>query len=239
MLRAVRVEILKLKGSLALLILTVVPILIGVIVLLSMMSNPRTPTWHAIFQNFAFPLWTFFLLPMALAAFATLLGNMEHRSGIWEHWLALPVRRWHIYAAKCAAIIAATIAMTALMGLSTVAAAIVAGTLSGRMPTGSLDAFYVSKFVGLISASALMLAVVQLWAALRFANFVVPLALGIGGTLVSIAVAMTRTTYADYFPWTLPVRIVTTDHPVEPALAGGVGGMILAVLMVLELQRRR
>ena len=157
---------------------------------------------------------------MAITAFTTLLGNIEHRSGMWDHWLALPVARWRIFAAKAAVTLAAVAAMTALMVSFTLAAAGIGGTLSGRMPLGTINWWAIGRDATLITASAAMLAALQLWVALRFQNFVVPLAFGICGTLIAIAVTMTRATQANYFPWVLPVRVLTGSNPVEPAVIG-------------------
>jgi ABC-2 type transport system permease protein len=44
----------------------------------------------------------------------------------------------------------------------------------------------------LVTASMTTLVAIQLWVALRFANFVVPLVAGIGGALVALAVMITR-----------------------------------------------
>jgi ABC-2 type transport system permease protein len=87
------------------------------------------------------------------------------------------------------------------------------------------------------SGTTLMI-VLQLWSALRFASFVVPLSVGIAGTLVALAVAMTRTQQAAWFPWVLPMKIVTSKDPVPFALVGGIAGVMLLGVMVIDLTRR-
>ena len=82
-----------------------------------------------------------------------------------------------------------------------------------------------------------MLIVLQLWVALRFASFVLPLVVGIGGTLVALAVAMTRTHQADWFPWVLPLKILSAPDPIPFALFGGIGGLILLAVMIGHLSR--
>lgn len=239
MMRALWVEIRKLSGSLALLLLVSVPALLSLIVLLAMIANRRGPTWRAIIFDFAFPIWAFFLLPMAVTALATLLGNIEHRSGMWDHWLALPVARWRIFAAKLAVALGAMAVMTLLMLGFTLLAAALGGAVSGRPPVGPLDWAAIGHRALLIIASAACFTCLQLWVALRFANFVVSLGFGIGGTLIAIAVTMTRSTQADYFPWVLPVRVLISPDPWQPALAGLAGAALCAVAMVAALQRVR
>ncbi|MBJ6123715.1 hypothetical protein [Sphingomonas mollis] len=65
-----------------------------------------------------------------------------------------------------------------------------------------------------------MLMVIQLWTALRFVGFVMPTVVGIGDTLVAMAVAMTRTNQAGWFPWVLPLKILSAPDLVSFALAG-------------------
>jgi ABC-2 type transport system permease protein len=237
--RAIRVEIQKLAGSLALLLLVTVPALLSGIVLLAMVANRRQPTWRAIFFDFAFPIWAFFLLPMAVTAFATLLGNIEHRSGMWDHWLALPIARWRIFAAKIVVALLAMASMTALMVGFTLLAGAIGGEMIGRAPAGPVGWAAIARSAILITASAACFTSLQLWVALRFRNFVVPLAFGIGGTLIAIAVTITRSTLADYFPWVLPVRILLGSNPMEPALIGLTGSVVCVLAMLVTLPRSR
>ena len=70
------------------------------------------------------------------------------------------------------------------------------------------------------------------------ASFVVPLAVGIGGTLVALAVSMTGSDEADWFPWVLPFKVLTDPDPAPFALVGAIGGAIALAAMVLDLSRR-
>ena len=66
---------------------------------------------------------------------------------------------------------------------------------------------------------------------------VLPLVVGIGGTLVAMAVAMTRTEQASWFPWVLPLKILSAPDPIGFALFGGIGGLVLLVVMIGDLIR--
>lgn len=52
-----------------------------------------------------------------------------------------------------------------------------------------------------------------------------------------MAVAMTRTDQADWFPWVPPFRILSAPHPVPFAMLGLASGVLLLVAMVVDLSR--
>lgn len=127
--------------------------------------------------------------------------------------------------------------MTMLVLLFTWVGASIGGAISGHIPLGTLPWAKLGRMVSLLLAGTTMLIVIQLWAALRFASFVMPLVVGIGGTLVAMAVAMTRTDQAGWFPWVLPLKILTAPAPVQHAILGGIGGLILLIVMIGDLSR--
>lgn len=238
MITLIATELRKLGGSLALVLALLAPALPGALVGLALLTSRRASAWNSVFTQFALPIWVLFLAPMALAAFATLVGQIEHRSRGWDHLLALPVARWQVFAAKTAVVLAAVVAMAALMVAFVLLGAATAGALGGFRPTGTVPWAMLGERVPLLLAGSGLMVAVQLWAGLRFANFVVPLALGIGGTMVALAVAMTGTAQADYFPWVLPLRVLRAPDPVPLALIGGVGGLVVLAMMIADLSRR-
>lgn len=237
MIAMLHVEIRKLNGSLALLLAVLAPALPGLLAALSLISTDRAPQWGPIFTGFVLPIWSFFLLPMVAAAFTTLVGQIEYRARGWDHLLALPIARWRLFLAKAIVVLAVSAMMTMLVLLFTWVGASIGGAISGHTPLGTLPWAKLGRTVSLLLAGTTMLIVIQLWAALRFASFVMPLVVGIGGTLVAMAVAMTRTDQAGWFPWVLPLKILTAPDPVHYAMLGGIGGLILMIVMIGDLSR--
>ena len=238
MIAILNVEIRKLNGSLAALLAIVAPALPGVLSALSLMTNDRTAPWASIFNEFLLPVWTLFLLPMVVAAFTTLVGQIEHRGRGWDHLLALPVSRWQVFLAKTIIVLLASSGITLLALLFTYAGASLGGALGGHAPVGAIPWHKLSRTVVLLWTGTSMMIILQLWSALRFASFVVPLSVGIGGTLVALAVAMTHTEQAAWFPWVLPMKIVSSPDPVPFAVLGGVGGLVVLAVMIIDLTRR-
>lgn len=238
MIALIRGEFRKLDGSLALLLAVLAPALPGLLVALSTISASRAPTWGQIVNQFAMPIWTMFLLPMVVAAFTALISQIEHGARAWDHLLALPICRWQIFAAKGIVVGLVTVAMTLLMLLLSAAGSLAGAAFSGRALQGAFP--WQSLFTDIpatLAAAGLMVAI-QLWVALRFKSFVAPLALGIFGTLVIMAVAMTGTTDADLFPWVLPMRALKAPDPTSFVLIGGLGGFALYAISLIDLSHR-
>lgn len=235
MITMLQVELRKLDGSLALLLAILAPALPGLLAALSLISAHRAPQWESILTGFVLPIWSLFLFPMVVAAFTTLIGQIEYRAKGWDHLLALPIARWHVFLAKAIVVLAASAMMTLLVLLFAWVGASIGGAIGGKAPLGTLPWAKLTQTVLLLLTGTTMLVVIQLWVALRFASFVMPLVVGIGGTLVATAVAMTRTEQASWFPWVLPQKILSTPNPGHFALLGGVGGLALLVIMIVDL----
>ncbi|MFA5965209.1 MAG: ABC transporter permease [Sphingomonas sp.] len=238
MIRSLHAELSKLNGSLALLVLAIAPGLPGLLALLSLLSAKKAPLWTSVVNEFVLPLWAFFLLPMTVTAFATLVAQIEYKAHAWDHMLALPIARFRIFIAKAVIVLTAVFAMTIFVILFTIAGAGIGGLLSGQMPLGAIPWVRMARAVPMITVAASCFVMLQLWVALRFSSFVVPLAVGISGTLVSLAVLMTRSDKADWFPWVLPFRALTQSDPTSFLWLGGAGGGVVLAVMVLDLQRR-
>ncbi len=234
----IRAEVLKLKGSLALLLAAVAPAFPALLVALSVATAENAPHWPSIFQSFMLPLWALFLLPMVIAAFSTLMAQIEYQSRGWDHLLALPIQRWQLFMAKAIVIMVAVLLTTCLTIIFTALGAALGGAIGGNHPVGTIPFEKLAKTTGWITASALFFVALQTWVALRFASFVVPLSFGIGGTMVSLAVAMTGTRQADWFPWVMPMKILTEADPVHVALPGAISGLAVLVVMAIDLSRR-
>ena len=238
MMRNVHAEIRKLNGSLALLLLLVAPAFPGVLALLSLFSAEHAPRWGSIFSDFVLPIWAFFLLPMTVTAFTTLVAQIEYKGRAWDHLLALPIARWQIFGAKAIVVLGAAMAMTTLSVLFTLFGAWLGGGLTGLMPIGDVPWRHIAQSASMIAASAAWFTLLQLWVALRFGSFVVPIAFGIGGTLVAIAISMTRIDNAAWFPWALPIRTLIHPDPMPYLLIGVIGAVITLIAMVVELSAR-
>jgi hypothetical protein len=235
---ALAVEAIKLRRSLALLLAAAAPALVAVFVFCNLLRGDNAMPWTLSLQTSA-AIWAFFMLPMSVTALTALVAHTEHGPRAWDTLRALPVPRWHLYAAKAAGVLALVAAMSLVLALSTLASVSLAAWIKPAIaPTGALDVLAYLALLGRIFLAAWLLVAVQLWIALRFASFVPALATGIGGTF--FAVVATSAKIGVVLPWQIPVNQLASDPwRAQLALAIGAGGGGIALLAMLwHLSRR-
>ena len=235
---ALAVEIHKLRRSLALLLAAIAPLLIATFIFFNMLRLQKPMPWEMALQSSA-AIWAFFMLPMSVTALTALVAQIEHGPRSWDHLRALPLPRWHLYAAKAICVLGVVAAMHLLLALLTLLAVELAGAIKPAVAaTGPLDQSAYLGLLGRVFLSAWLLVAVQLWIALRHASFVPALAVGIGGTF--FAVVATSAKAGVFLPWQIPVNQLASD-PARAQFAlllGMIGGCIALTAMLLHLGRR-
>lgn len=238
MIGVMRAEALKLRRSLAIIVMGVAPVMTFILTVLIQLSGESPGIWQ--FQMMATAgIWAYFLLPMTATGLTALLAQMEHGPGTWSHILALPTPKWQVVAGKIIMALVLMAIVTALIYGSIFASGFVAGAikpeeaLQGPVPWA--DA---AKLLAKMFLAAFLLIAVQLGVALRFNSFALPVSVGIGGTFV--AVAATSSKYGIYFPWLLPINMLASesDRAHFALMLGGGGGAVLFALIVLYMSRR-
>ena len=228
-------EILKLRRSLVLLLCLTVPFCVAVIcVLIGLKTKGPVPLDRYWQTGAAF--WALAMLPMSITALSVLMAQMEHGPRTWDHLLAIPGARRRIFLAKAVIMLLLVAAMTLLVG-----AMLVGGgeLLSALKPLATeLDRRALASTLGRMFLASGLMCVIQLWTALAFRSFVPPLLLGIMGTFVSVAAAAARE--GAYFPWLMPLHILSTEPEMQRIALeiGAFGGLAGLLLMLLHLQHR-
>ena len=235
---ALAVEAYKLRRSLALLLAAVAPLLIAVFMFFNLLRMEKAMPWSMPLQSSA-AIWAFFMLPMTVTALTALVANTEHGPRVWDHLRALPLPRWHLYAAKAASVLGVMAAMSLILALLTPLSVQLAGWFKPAIAaTGTPDFVAYLVLLGRIFLAAWLLVAVQLWIALRYASFVPALAVGIGGTF--FAVVATSAKIGAVLPWQIPVNQLASD-PSRAQLAlllGFAGGCVALIAMTWQLGRR-
>ncbi len=81
--------------------------------------------------------------------------------------------------------------------------------------------------------------VIQLWVALRFRSFAIPLVLGIVGTFFALAIQAAKK--AVFLPWLAPAYTFTLTRPdsLHVVIFGYAGGVVLIPLMLWHLSQHQ
>lgn len=265
MLSSIQVELIKLKRSKIMLVMLVGPALVGLLFFSLQTSGANFRAWP--FYFFAgFVAWATFMLPLTATIITTLLAQLEHGPKTWAHLLALPVPKWRIFGAKAVVALGLIAFMTLLTGAFLAFGGWLAGALNpenklidpapfaGLAETmlgdddemfGDMDVallvkhwrLAVAERLAYIYLSSFLLITIQLWAAFRFRNFLIPLAIGVGGGF--FAIFAQASAYGIYFPWLMPFNTLGfMPEKVEMALTYGlVGGVGMGLLMLVDMSR--
>jgi len=164
------------------------------------------------------------------------MAQMEHGPKTWDHFLALPgARRW-LFPAKALTMLFLVAAMTGWLYLLLLLGAWFVGLI--HPVTGVLDTAALRLTLSKMAAASVLMCVIQLWTALRFRSFVPPLVLGIVGTFVAVAAASARE--GAYFPWLMPLHILSTEAAMQQMALwiGAFGGLVAMAIMLTDLSRR-
>ncbi len=242
--RALHAEVLKLKRTLALRLVLLAPIIVALLAIFiqtAAVINGRGDLagslWQALSQE-SLTMWTVFLMPLLIAVETAFLSSMEHGERQWKHLFALPVPRYAIYAAKFtiiqALILLSTLLLCALIAISGWLLILCHPVLAsaGPPPLWSI----VARALQCWLAAGLILSI-NLWIALRWPSFTVPLGAGIAGTFIALFASSAK--IAEYYPWLLPLNVLSGSDRLRAALTVGIaGGLVVAALACIDFSRR-
>ncbi|GAA4709361.1 ABC transporter permease [Sphingomonas lutea] len=234
-------ELLKLRRSLVLLVTFAAPLCVLAFAAIALGTRTAEVKWERYLDE-GLAMWSFFMLPMSVTAVATLLAQIEHGSRMWNHLLALPTHRATLFATKAGVAFILLLAMQLIVyvGLYAVGYA-VGAVLPDRAPVGDRQFDDMAVGMAAMALGAIPTVLLQLWVALRWRSFVVPLIVGILGTFFALVITASGVTV--YIPWLLQIYATMWPKPagvigVYAALASG-AGILLAMLWDLGRREMR
>jgi hypothetical protein len=237
-LRVLMAEVAKLKRSLVLLLVAAPPSMMAVMGAAVLISGNGPETWpQATMSGSA--IWAYLLMPLTVTALTALVASLEHQSGGWTWTLAQPAPKALVFAAKAFVCVGLTALITAGIGLGIIAGAAVAGSVAPQQAlTGEIPVLQMVKLLGAMLIAGLLLIAIQFAAAHAFKSFAAPIIVGIGGTFVAVVATSSRAGL--YFPWLLPVNLLSTDpgHVSQALYTGGIGGVVVFAAACIWLARR-
>ena len=241
---ALRAEILKLKRTLALRMILLAPVLaasLGVLVQAIAVIRGRGDLVANLWEShtrICLTIWAVFLLPLLITVETALLTSIEHSERQWKHLFAQPVPRYAIYCAKFGIaqglVFLSTIFISLLIALSGWLLILWHPSLAPAGPPPIVT--IVSRALECWLAAGLILSA-NLWIAIRWPSFTVPMGAGIAGTFFALFASNAQA--AKYYPWLLPVNVLSGGDRLGIALTLGIGGgLLLAVLGCIDFTRR-
>lgn len=236
--KLVAVELLKIRRSLALLMLFAIPLMV---VLLNFMilvkrndlGNIDAKAWFFYWIGNT-GIWSYFMMPLYVALITGLLNGQEHRNQTWRLMLTLPVSQLQLFVVKgILAWLFVVCSTLVLMGatLLTIGALI----LCGAAADGALSIELVASILGKVSVTCIPVLVIQHVISWRFQNLVLPLAVSVMATMGVQQIG--SSTYWVWYPWSYPAMAMLGSDVAKQQhammLAAVVGVALLALSAVL------
>lgn len=228
-------ELLKLRGSLVIVLSLAVP---GLVLLLGLLMGLMDKPSAIRIGGGTVAFWAQGIMPLGILALTVVLAQLEHVPRAWDPLLSLPGARRRIFLVKlaAAAVVLALwhfILFVGIAGLDLFFATFLAEKMEGRVPMDMVG----EKLLRTFAAAQLML-VVQYGLALYFRSFVPPLLIGFGGILFSLGAASSK--YGVGLPWMMPInQMAAAQWRADLALALGLGGGMVAAFILQWLMQRR
>jgi hypothetical protein len=244
--RTLRAEHLKLKGSLALWLAAIAPLVVVVIQFVIVLDRgaaflDSTSSPWLWFGRQTIIFWSFLMLPLFITLETALIGGLEHSGKNWKHLFVQPVPRGTIYTTK----LASGMALIAISQLMLFLYILLSGWLLGILkPEAGFDvtppAGDILGFAAITYVSSWLLISLHTYVGIRWKNFVVAMGFGIAMTVAGFLILNSR--LANFYPWALPGLILNKSKTGDPyllqILLGGPAAVIPAVLGGWDFIRR-
>ncbi len=243
--RALYAETLKLKRTLALLLVVVAPLSVVFVNFMSYVQNrgfipnQNDDLWLR-FTTSTLVVWTLLMLPLYVSLETALLNGLEHGQHNWKLLYAQPVRRWNIYASKQLVALALIAASTVVLCGFIVLFGLLAHALRPELPFGAIPWGTLFTAAGLTFLAAWLIISLHLWISARWPSFVV--ALGAGIVAVTANVMLINSDYAYWYPWALAglagLNYVDGKAVLDQLMLGMGGGVLVSLVGAWDIARR-
>jgi len=205
-------EMLKLKRSIALQLVLLVPLLIILLMIGTLLNkNPENYNQKMFFSMLqsVYVSWLVLVLPMFLAIVTGLISANEQMTSQWKHIFCLPVKRGKVLLAKWLVEISVLIAANLVLSILFILAFPI---LNACMPQINFILFLNGvDFLNIFSLVCLMslgVASLQFAFSLLLPGLIPAIGLGIAAVTFSMGVSYSGLA-VDLFPWTLPMVAVS------------------------------
>jgi hypothetical protein len=208
LLKLLGIEVLKVRRSLALLMMFAIALLVVALNVLVLVKQHKLPTigpeqWLRLWQNTTV-LWCSFMMPLYIALVTSLLNGQEHRNHTWRLMLTLPISQLQLFMAKTLLAWLFALGASAVLLGSTALAIVMLGA-AGAGTGGAFD-FPALQAFGKLSLACLPMVVIQHAVSWRFHHLMTPLSIGVITTMGIIQIGSSE--YWIWYPWSYAITAV-------------------------------
>lgn len=228
-----QIELLKIRRSLALLMLLACPAMVvvlmfGVTLRQTAAIDFNEKTWFIVWQS-STAIWCYFMLPLYIALITGLLNGNEHKNQTWRLMLALPISLRQLFFVKAllawSFIVAANLLLAIYISLVVLALGVLGYPMQGAFE------FPIWYTVLNVSLACLPILIIQHAISWRFSNIVFPLAVGVIATMGIVQLGSSE--YWVYYPWSYILMVAngSSQDMQQQALwsAVGLGTVLFAI----------
>ena len=211
---SLRSEVLKTKRTASLYFTLIGAAIIPVMILFSIASDgmmgdkrAKTDTINFLF-NLSSEILSICFFPLFVVLICTLLPQIEYRNNAWKQVLTSPQTKLNVYTAK---LLNVQLMMVLFMVASHVYIWVVIIATHFMHPElnvlhQSFNGQRLLEVYGHIYVSVLAICAIQFWIGLRFRNFIVPIAIGLGCWLIgTLMAAEYHSAASPYFPYSFHI----------------------------------
>ncbi len=232
MLRLLTVELLKIRRSLALMMMFAIPLMVATLNALILVRRHGVHMIRAEHWDFYWlgstGLWCYFMLPLYIALITSLLNGHEHKHQTWRLMLTLPVTQLQLFVVKACLAWLFVLGASAILALGTTLGAGVL-ILFGASARGAFD-FAPLPFLAKLAITSLPVLAIQHALSWRLQNLFAPLALGVIATMGITQMGGSKSWI--WYPWVYSLMAVNgSDHVNQQhalMLSAGVGAVLFA-----------
>ncbi|WMW82392.1 ABC transporter permease [Undibacterium cyanobacteriorum] len=207
-LRLYRIELLKVRRSLALMMAFVCPLMVVALNFLIQLKSKHPPPWNMFWMGIT-GLWSYFMFPLYIALVTALLNGNEHKNSTWRVMLSLPISSNQLYTAKLAlAFTFVLLSNIALFAFGALAIQILAWT--GISTEGAYQ-FSFANAITMLTFTCAPVLLFQHWLSWRFANIVAPLTSGVVGAMGIMQIGQSKDWI--YYPWSYTMMAMNGSKP--------------------------
>lgn len=231
--KLMQVEFLKVRRSLALLMMFVCPLVVALLVLGIALKSRRGMSLEMFWVNHT-ATWCYFMYPLYIALVTGLLNGNEHKNATWRVMLTMPISARQLFVAKLLLALCFSVGANLILMLF-VKLSVFAMNFFGHALPGTADVVLLDR-VWMMSLASLPILIIQHWFSWRVQNIVAPLALGVIATMGIFQIGQSKDWI--YYPW---AYVMTAIHAsaadarllaLQLAAALGVGLCLVATLWV-------